>query len=753
MDDDQQFCLRWNNHQSTLISVFDTLLENGTLVDCTLAAEGKFLKAHKVVLSACSPYFAALLSQQYDKHPIFILKDVKFQELRAMMDYMYRGEVNISQDQLAALLKAAESLQIKGLSDSRGSGGSGGSSQKADTSTKTHASVPAAKTTAGLTIEQKRPRIEKQHPATIDMEPDVSDSREGSTSPNSRKRKKVRRRSIETNNIGDNHDQHSNSSSHSMPHAASSTHSTSMPTITSATSSASVLNVTKKTDHQSHESKGDIERDVDDNGDDGADGGESHQQPVVTRSKQSVSGDTDSVAGGVKDKMEHSTHSDMLLEPKNEYDESNEGNVEDLTLDDEELLDDLEQAGPSHGGEGSSQGYAQWQIERSQDEVFMGGQDSAGQHRDAQGEEDISKESFQLMTYDASKTVIEKSDHCDLFLEKLQTLKEEDPELDFVVEDVESISMECETTKECINLNFSQPEVTHPSSLISSPSNVSSKVSSPTMRQLLSTTEGQMLKCMYESGKGELEGKQRVSISEFFIAREFENRGFPKTFTIDVKRFIQMRDEIHSEFPTVDKNLFFVPYEKETKTFAKGHLYKAFNNFKRNMGLTKAKKKRTDVTGDHDSSDAHDFVKHHLQPEETIKEFWTASRAERLEGFKTFYEYVIQYPILSTVKGYEYFLQDFEEEFPEQHNFAENWNKANKELTAYGLSKNSRFFKNLQKEMHEDLMGLHVLGFHLAVSSYSSWESNSDGTKRKRNKCSKQEVLSALFIYQKVSIT
>lgn len=58
MEDDQQFCLRWNNHQSTLISVFDTLLENGTLVDCTLAAEGKFIRAHKVVLSACSPYFA-----------------------------------------------------------------------------------------------------------------------------------------------------------------------------------------------------------------------------------------------------------------------------------------------------------------------------------------------------------------------------------------------------------------------------------------------------------------------------------------------------------------------------------------------------------------------------------------------------------------------------------------------------------------------------------------------------------------------
>ncbi|CAH2039902.1 unnamed protein product, partial [Iphiclides podalirius] len=119
MDDHQQFCLRWNNHQSTLVSVFDNLLEKGIHVDCTLAAEGQMLKAHKVVLSACSPYFENVLSQQYDKHPIIILKDVKYAELRAMMDYMYRGEVNISQDQLAALLKAAESLQIKGLSDNK----------------------------------------------------------------------------------------------------------------------------------------------------------------------------------------------------------------------------------------------------------------------------------------------------------------------------------------------------------------------------------------------------------------------------------------------------------------------------------------------------------------------------------------------------------------------------------------------------------------------------------------------------------
>lgn len=82
-----------------------------------------------------------------------------------MMDYMYRGEVNISQDQLAALLKAAESLQIKGLSDNRsGSSSAKGvdnaQQQKQQVPVSSGAAGSAAKT--GLTIEQnnKRPNAE-----------------------------------------------------------------------------------------------------------------------------------------------------------------------------------------------------------------------------------------------------------------------------------------------------------------------------------------------------------------------------------------------------------------------------------------------------------------------------------------------------------------------------------------------------------------------------------------------------------------
>merc|ERR1719392_73635 len=67
-----------------------------------------------MVLSACSPYFKALLEENPAKHPIIILKDVPFQHLTAILEFMYAGEVNVAQDQLPAFLKTAEKLKIKG---------------------------------------------------------------------------------------------------------------------------------------------------------------------------------------------------------------------------------------------------------------------------------------------------------------------------------------------------------------------------------------------------------------------------------------------------------------------------------------------------------------------------------------------------------------------------------------------------------------------------------------------------------------
>ncbi|XP_054933412.1 uncharacterized protein [Dermacentor andersoni] len=116
----QQFCLKWNNHQSNMLAVFEQLLSNEALVDVTLACEGLSLKAHKMVLSACSPFFQALFVENPCKHPIVIMKDMRYMDLKAIVEFMYRGEVNVSQDQLSALLKTAETLKVKGLAEVTG---------------------------------------------------------------------------------------------------------------------------------------------------------------------------------------------------------------------------------------------------------------------------------------------------------------------------------------------------------------------------------------------------------------------------------------------------------------------------------------------------------------------------------------------------------------------------------------------------------------------------------------------------------
>lgn len=116
----QQFSLKWHSHCQHLANSFNVLRsEDEFLTDVTLCCESKRLRAHKIILSVCSTYFRETFMENPCKHPVVIFKNVKFDDLTNIVEFMYKGEVSISQDSLSSFLHVAEMLQVRGLSENQ----------------------------------------------------------------------------------------------------------------------------------------------------------------------------------------------------------------------------------------------------------------------------------------------------------------------------------------------------------------------------------------------------------------------------------------------------------------------------------------------------------------------------------------------------------------------------------------------------------------------------------------------------------
>ena len=112
----EQFCLKWNNFQPTVCQSWSELRQASKFSDVTLLTEDEILlEAHRVVLSACSDFFKSILEKVKHPQPLLYLRGVTAFNLNHILDYVYRGEVQIYQENLDGFLSAAELLRIEGL--------------------------------------------------------------------------------------------------------------------------------------------------------------------------------------------------------------------------------------------------------------------------------------------------------------------------------------------------------------------------------------------------------------------------------------------------------------------------------------------------------------------------------------------------------------------------------------------------------------------------------------------------------------
>lgn len=229
---------------------------------------------------------------------------------------MYRGEVNISQDQLSTFLKAAESLQIKGLTDG------GGNEDGAATAAPTKAPIvnPIRKPVQQQSVT-RGPSASAQG-ITIERRPESPHirSRDDSASPTPRKR----RRNLRRPSTSDDPDSHiDTSNSCDVP-----------PLQSGALSGIGVPNIPATITKGAPLDDGDHE----------------------TENSRINNHDASAAEGVEGPKIEQTGE---LVEPKTEYYEemNNEDCIEDLTLDDDDDLDnsmDMSRAGPSHDNSNQS---------------------------------------------------------------------------------------------------------------------------------------------------------------------------------------------------------------------------------------------------------------------------------------------------------------------------------------------------------------------------------------------------------------
>lgn len=117
--DGSQYCILWNNYHGSLVNTLSGLRREGDLVDVTVVCgDGNKVRAHQLILAACSTYFRDFLRDNPSKHPIVLLPmEIRYPELKAMVDFMYTGQVCVNQERLQAFIRGARYLRIKGLED------------------------------------------------------------------------------------------------------------------------------------------------------------------------------------------------------------------------------------------------------------------------------------------------------------------------------------------------------------------------------------------------------------------------------------------------------------------------------------------------------------------------------------------------------------------------------------------------------------------------------------------------------------
>merc|ERR1712243_532762 len=90
------------------------MMTSNEMTDITLVSEDrKSFKAHKIILSACSPVFKSIINDGALSNPTVFLRGIHSNEIVSILQFIYLGEATFYQERMNEFLNVATSLEIK----------------------------------------------------------------------------------------------------------------------------------------------------------------------------------------------------------------------------------------------------------------------------------------------------------------------------------------------------------------------------------------------------------------------------------------------------------------------------------------------------------------------------------------------------------------------------------------------------------------------------------------------------------------
>lgn len=161
MEDSAKLRLQWHDHGNELSRLSREIFGNDDLTDVTLTCRGGTpFHAHKIILAAASTYFKSFFREvqgKINQHPVIFMKDVEPSEMKYLLQFIYRGEVDIPSEELERLIEIAKDLGIVGLDAVNTDNGEQKSERRTLKGTKRKSTASPVASTS------KQPKVKNEH--------------------------------------------------------------------------------------------------------------------------------------------------------------------------------------------------------------------------------------------------------------------------------------------------------------------------------------------------------------------------------------------------------------------------------------------------------------------------------------------------------------------------------------------------------------------------------------------------------------